>query len=142
STIENVEEAETKISGLEEGTYVFVLTVKDDQGATATDKVKVEVKAAEVEGGGEQQKNKVPVAVAGDDLEVSLPVDSFILDGSASYDSDGRLIAYEWKQKNGPAGVIFDNATEAKTQVTVSEGGTYIFTLTVTDNKGKTATDE
>src|SRR5699024_10196374 len=84
ATIENDEESKTKISGLGEGTYVFILTVKDDQGATATDKGKVEVKAAEVEDdGGEPPENQTPVAAAGKDISIRLPEHTVTLDGSA-----------------------------------------------------------
>ena len=49
--------------------------------------------------------NIPPVAVAGDDITVELPRiwqdSSIILDGSASFDPDGKIIYYEWEKISG-----------------------------------------
>src|SRR5699024_1479531 len=142
ATIENDEESETKISGLGEGTYVFILTVKDDQGATATDEVKVEVKAAEEDDGGEQPKNQTPVAAAGKDMSIRLPEHTVTLDGSASKDKDGKIVSYNWSQQSGPAESTIENDEESKTKISGLEEGTYVFVLTVKDDQGATATDK
>lgn len=52
------------ISNLEEGTYTFVLKVKDSKGQTAEDEVNIYVKPA---------VNLPPKADAGKDVEISLP---------------------------------------------------------------------
>ncbi|MEL7163347.1 MAG: PKD domain-containing protein, partial [Bacteroidota bacterium] len=83
-------------------------------------------------GGG---KNLAPVAVITDNHttsgEIPLTVD---LDGSASTDADGTIVDYEWTWSEGS-----ENGEMA--QIFLFTPGTYIVTLTVTDNLGATATD-
>src|SRR3989338_2210956 len=78
------------------GIHVVTLTVVDDKGAAGSDDVTVEVLA---------YQNMLPVANAGSDKTVtdndnngSEPV---TLDGSGSYDPDGSIVAFEWKE--GPS---------------------------------------
>jgi len=44
-----------------------------------------------------------PVANAGNDTTVRLPLDSLRLDGSLSYDPNGTTLSYRWKILSGPA---------------------------------------
>ncbi len=53
------------------------------------------------------------------------------LDGNASYDPDGSIVAYAWQWNGG-------SATGAKPTATFTSGS-YLVTLTVTDNEGATA---
>jgi hypothetical protein len=48
-------------------------------------------------------KNQPPVAVAGNDTIVLLPLDSFVLNGSASYDPDGNIGSFQWSKISGPS---------------------------------------
>jgi len=59
------------------------------------------------------------------------------LDGTDSFDSDGRVTDYEWELSDGR------RFNQASTEVDFREGdaGSYTATLTVTDNDGATATD-
>ncbi|MCP4709235.1 MAG: PKD domain-containing protein, partial [Planctomycetes bacterium] len=59
------------------------------------------------------------------------------LDGSASVDSDGKIVAYAWS--SAPDG---QTATGEITSLTFDEAGVYIVTLEVTDNDGNTAQTE
>lgn len=81
--------------------------------------------------------NRAPDADAGADQPVDhfgSPV-SFTLDGSASSDPDGDPLTYEWKDEGG-------NVLGNTAQVSVARGpGTYVFTLTVGDNRGGTDSD-
>lgn len=47
--------------------------------------------------------NQPPVAVAGADQVISLPIDSALLDGSLSSDPDGPISAWRWTRISGPA---------------------------------------
>ena len=125
----------TDITGLEEGTYVFELTVwdKEDAKATATHSVKVLAPEA---------KNQPPVADAGKNIEVMMPVSSVKLDGSKSYDPDGKIISYYWRMINGPDTYQLKNENSAKAQVTGLQPGKYIFRLYVTDNKNEMRHDD
>ena len=44
-----------------------------------------------------------PLAKAGADTILVLPVDSLLLDGRASKDPDGRIVAFKWTKISGPA---------------------------------------
>jgi len=64
------------------------------------------------------------------------------LNGSASYDPDGSIVRYSWNKISGAGAltILYSN-TSAPTVVGL-QGGVYIFELTVTDDKGATATDQ
>lgn len=114
------------------GTYVFTLTVTDDDGATATDQVTITVKAA----------NVAPTASAGADQTITLPTTTVTLNGTGSKDSDGTIKTYKWVQTSGPVTSTISNTAIASPVITnLTTAGTYVFTLTVTDDNGATATD-
>jgi len=80
-----------------------------------------------------------PVANAGPDQTVSDAdgdgVETVTLDGSTSYDPDGTIDSYEWKEGTDSLG----------TEVSIAKDfavGVHIVTLTVTDNEGLTDIDE
>jgi uncharacterized protein YxjI len=56
------------------------------------------------------------------------------IDGSKSYDLDGKIVKYEWKVTNGSV----TNANAVKTTATVNKNST--IELVVTDDKGATGT--
>lgn len=86
--------------------------------------------------------NLAPSANAGPDVQLVLtsPNQAFVLDGSRSRDADGSIVAFRWRQVNGPGATIV-NPSVAQTPVTVQGPGTYQFELTVTDNRGTTSRD-
>ncbi len=88
--------------------------------------------------------NAAPIAKASaSQTTIQLPTDSVMLIGSSSYDSDGTIVSYEWKQITSPslnANIISPNT--ADTTVTGLVEGIYKFQLLVKDNNGTTATDE
>ncbi len=118
----------------EPGLYRIGLTVTDAGGLSSTDEVQVTVTRPVV--------NLPPVAVAGDDLAVSLNT-ALRLDGSASFDPEGTTLTHRWSIVSQPtlAGLTISCAT-AGCSVTLSTAGDYLFRLTVTDGGGLTATDE
>lgn len=82
--------------------------------------------------------NLAPVANAGVDQTVTDVngdgVEQVFLDGSASSDSDGTIVSYEWREGGALVG------TGATPAVSFSVG-THTLTLQVTDDDGATATD-
>ncbi|MGC4034414.1 MAG: PKD domain-containing protein [Chitinophagaceae bacterium] len=129
-TITSATSATTTVTGLAQGTYVFLLTVKDDDGATATDNVTITVNAA---------PNQAPVANAGINQTITLPINTVTLDGTASSDADGSIVSYTWTKTAGGTATIA-NATGSTTSVTNLQAGQYTFQLTVKDDDGATAT--
>ncbi|XP_056877695.1 dyslexia-associated protein KIAA0319-like protein isoform X1 [Takifugu flavidus] len=120
-----------QLSAMQEGDYTFQLTVTDSAGQQDTAQVTVIV---------QPENNKPPVADAGPEKELTLPVDRTTLDGSKSSD-DQKIATYHWKQIKGPEGVKIENADSAVATVTGLEVGTYEFTLTVTDERKLQSSD-
>ena len=109
---------------------VFRLTVTDNDGATGTDDVTVTVNAR-------------PTAAAGPDQDVA--EDQRVRLAGRGEDRDGSIGSYAWEQVSG-ARVELGDAGAAEIEFTApqhAEGQTeLLFRLTVTDNRGATATDE
>ena len=85
--------------------------------------------------------NTGPVANAGADITVTLPVVSVQLTGSGT-DNDGTIKSYSWNKVSGPAAFSLSNANVSSPTISNLEAGTYVFRLTVTDDKNATATDD
>ena len=82
----NPSSANTDIVNLETGIYQFQLKVTDNNGASATDVIKITVNEA---------PNTPPVANAGANQTITLPVNIVSLAGSGS-DADGTIASYQW----------------------------------------------
>src|SRR5690606_13801286 len=87
-----------RVSNLKEGTYIFSLTAKDNDGATRSDKLMVTVKKSNKESS--SSKNALPVVYSGPDRVINLPTNSVTVNGKAT-DKDGKIVAYEWAQTYG-----------------------------------------
>ncbi|HSC37645.1 MAG TPA: PKD domain-containing protein, partial [Chitinophagaceae bacterium] len=85
--------------------------------------------------------NQPPVANAGTDISIVLPVNTATLNGSGSKDADGSITAYSWSMISGPAAATITNANAASASVSSLVQGVYAFRLLVTDNSGATAAD-
>jgi hypothetical protein len=76
-------------------------------------------------------------------MEINLPVTKpIVLDGSKSYDSDGKIVTANWKQIGGPTNLT---VTRNDSSVAIANGefkeGRYAFELTVTDERGASDID-
>lgn len=132
--ITNPNAVTTRAETLQEGVYSFMLKVTDGLGKSASAVVIVEVKPAPL---------KAPVAIAGNGFTVQLPLSSFVVDGSASYAQDNaNIVQYNWTKISGPNPTTLVNANSAKATVVATEPGSYLFRLTVTDNRGLKSSDE
>ena len=87
------------------------------------------------------ESNKAPIANAGRDTLLVLPVDSINLDGSASSDPDGTISRFQWTKISGTASVIIISASAARTALKNLAVGAYQFELKITDNGGLSAKD-
>ncbi|WP_194762622.1 PKD domain-containing protein [Microbacterium sp. UFMG61] len=106
------------------GEYTVTLTVTDDRSGSATTTKQVVVDLA---------PNVLPTA----SLAATINNLAASLDASASADSDGQIVSYAWD---------FGDSTPQTTTTTpttthdYAAGGAYTVTVTVTDNRGGTAT--
>lgn len=130
-TIASAGSAITAVTGLVQGTYVFQLKVTDSNGATSIASVSVTVNAAPVP----------PVAVAGDDQTIRLPVNTISLDGTKSTAPAGSITQYTWTKVSGPSNGNIANSGNPITTVSDLAEGVYEFQLTVKDNLGSTSSD-
>ncbi len=112
------DQAQISLIDLLPGTYAFQLTVTDDNGASATDEVIVNVIA-----------NVAPTAVITSSSDEVKEGGSISFDANASSDSDGTITAYLWS--NG--------STASTTEFTFNTPGSFSVELTVTDDNGATA---
>lgn len=83
-----------------------------------------------------------PIADAGKDTTITLPVNKILLDGSASSDPDGSITSYYWKRLSGNASFLhIENPNVSQTMATDLNEGEYIFALEVKDNSLLYASD-
>lgn len=93
-------------------------------------------------GGTTPSLNRAPVADAGG-IQTIEGAGVVTLDGSASRDSDGQIVSYQWHQVFG-ASVILSNASSAAASFEVSaveQESQLVFELTVVDDQGASDTD-
>ncbi len=115
----------TIVKNLVAGVYRFALTVTDNGGLSASDTMQVLVDDPFI--------NQPPVANAGPDQAITLPVNTVNLDGSASSDPDNNIIIYTWTKIEGPSTFTIASANTVQTQVSNLVQGIYQFELKVTD---------
>lgn len=122
------------ISRLTAGIYLFELIVTDDKGLSGRDTVRLTVNDPALQ-------NSPPVARAGADQVLSLPLSAVNLDGTASTDPDNNIVSYAWNKISGPASSTITNANNPRAQVLQPAAGTYRFELKVTDAGGLADSD-
>ncbi|WP_026812697.1 PKD domain-containing protein [Arenibacter certesii] len=119
------------VTGLIAGTYVFRLTVTDDENETGTDDVKLMVQTS---------GSSAPLVSAGTDQSITLPTNNIILNGTGS-DPDGGAVNFLWTKVSGPTAALSGTTTASLTANNLVEGS-YVFRLTVTDDENDTSFDE
>lgn len=134
SEITNSDTVKTTVTGLIAGNYSFKLTVTDNNAASNSTTITVIVNVA---------GNQPPIAKAGANQTIILPVNTVKLDGSASYDPENNIARYEWTKLSTPTGdpSIITNGDQTNPIVSGLISGTYTFKLTVTDDKGLFSVD-
>jgi len=107
------------------GTYMVILTVTDDDGASDTEPHTVQVGPT----------NQPPVA----SFTISPPSPGVLawvrFDGSSSYDPDGTITSYSWNFGDGTT------ASGVSRYHQFTAPGTYTVTLTITDDDGASDTE-
>lgn len=127
--IRNPQAAQTVTAGLVQGIYFFELKVTDSNGAEDSDTLKVTVINA-------TPVNHPPVADAGVDQVLLLPLNTTILNGAVSYDPDNNITSLYWSKISGPSTYSIVNPDQALTTLNNLVAGTYQFKLKVTDANG------
>ncbi|XP_052086036.1 dyslexia-associated protein KIAA0319-like protein isoform X2 [Mytilus californianus] len=133
--IKDPKSAVTKATGtVKVGKYIFVLTVKDIEGTSSVINHIVNVK---------EHPNSKPVANAGEDQILMLPIDIVKLDGSKSSDDKG-IVKYSWTRDptSLAAGDPLNGSDhKAVLQLVNMVSGRYTFKLTVLDAEGLSSSD-
>ena len=124
----NAAMAKTIVRDLDTGIYTFELMVKDSDGLLAMDTIQITVNHP-------SQINQPPVANAGANQTITLPINTISLDGSASSDPNNNIGSYLWSKIAGPASFNIANVHAVQTQITNLVQGVYLFELRVTDNE-------
>ncbi|MFI5153548.1 MAG: PKD domain-containing protein [Chitinophagales bacterium] len=93
------------------------------------------------DGGVRNQPIPIVVARAGADQIVVLPADSTILDGDGSFSHGGKIVSYHWQKLEGSGGIDMIGSESQKVILKKLELGAYKFSLTVTDDQGRSAAD-
>jgi PKD repeat protein len=111
----------TTHSFVDNGTYVVTLTIIDNDGLndTALDTIAV--------------LNRPPVATFIESAETADTGVFIFFNASASHDLDGAIVSYVWDFDDGT------NATGVTAAHSYADDGTYVVTLTVTDDDGAAA---
>ena len=125
------------------GTYVFRITVTDNKGATSYDDKAVYVQQSRTSSSpAPTSGNQAPIARAGANKTIYLSqgINRVTLDATSSADPDGSIVRYVWTKRTGPKADLYTFAT-GRTYAAHLVRGTYDFVVTVTDNKGATASD-
>lgn len=125
-------EKNTTVSNLVAGSYIFRITVTDNDGALASDEVIVTVI--------DENGNVPPSAFAGEDLEYEYPSPIIVLIGEYS-DDDGEIVDSFWRYLQGPIGSLSDVNSDTLTLENL-QPGIYLFEFVVTDNDGAIASDD
>ncbi|XP_063407040.1 dyslexia-associated protein KIAA0319-like protein isoform X3 [Mytilus trossulus] len=127
--------AVTKATGeVKVGKYIFVLSVKDVEGTSSVINHIVNVM---------EHPNSKPVANAGQDQILMLPIDIVKLDGSKSSDDKG-IVKYSWTRDptSLAAGDPLNGSDhKAVLQLVNMVSGRYTFKLTVLDAEGLSSSD-
>ncbi len=118
------------VSNLIEGVYQVKLTVTNTAGITSTDFININVSAA-----------PVAIAAAGADINIVLPANSTMLNGSASFSTGGGALTYAWSLVTGPASFTIGGASTATPSISNLVQGIYQIKLTVTNAQGSSADD-
>ncbi|KAL4218544.1 hypothetical protein ACF0H5_023278 [Mactra antiquata] len=124
--VQGARTSELHLSNLEVGDYTFTLKVTDISQQVSTADVHVYVRP---------EQNNPPVAQTLGMLEMSLPLDNILLDGTNSSD-DQKITSYLWQQTGGPTVLTIEKADESLASASGNINvGKYTFKLIVKDKE-------
>ena len=112
------------------GEFSVALTVTDERGGSATDRLIVTV----VDPSDPGDVNLPPIASGGADIQATVG-QAIEFDGTGSVDPDGEIVAFAWSFGDGAT------SEQPNPTHTYTEAGRFNVTLTVTDNAGASSSD-
>ena len=125
------------------GSYIFTLTATDNNGKTANGSLTVTVDpnpGASKTTSTAPETEVAPTVSAGKGQAITLPTSSTTLAGTATGNDGATIKGLSWKQDSGPATAKIASPGSISTAVTgLTAAGEYVFTLTATDNNGKSS---
>ena len=124
----NASAVETTVSFTAPGTYVLRLEADDGVNSPVADMMTVTVNP--------EPANTPPSVDAGDDVTITLPVNSVSLDATVTDPDDTPSVAW-----SGPAGASFADGAATDTTVTFSTAGRFTLTLTANDGSNPPVSD-
>jgi PKD repeat protein len=113
------------------GTYLAVLTVEDDLGATQSVSAEIQVS--------NRPSNVAPVPAFSFSPTAPRAGDEVIFDATASSDSDGSITSYSWQFGDR---ILANPTTGQVVSHTYDGAGEYTVVLTITDDDGEVASAE
>ncbi|HEV3250892.1 MAG TPA: T9SS type A sorting domain-containing protein, partial [Puia sp.] len=119
----------TTVLNLIPGTYIFQLSATDSLGFTANSLTHVFVKAS-----------LPPIAKAGGNQVITLPVSSLTLSGTATAGSS-TIVSTTWSQTSGPGTAILNTPGSLTTLISNLIQGVYVFRFTIIDSLGNNSFD-
>jgi hypothetical protein len=122
---------------LKQGPHPLIVSKVSGTGAPSVDTLLVLVVADTVTG--TPPFNFYPVADAGPDTAFIIGKPAVLTGGG--HDPDGIIVSWKWAKVSGPPGGNVSYPTRQTTKLTTQAAGTYVYSLTLTDNKGAKATD-
>jgi len=124
------------------GSYNITATATTDQGISASHNIQINVVASPTESPtNPNPSNIAPIADAGADVSVQLPIKNISINGRGS-DPDGTITKYEWTEVAATNEISYAQSPSGELTLTNLSEGSYTFELTVTDNGNRTATDQ
>ena len=136
ATIATPASLSTNITALKAaGTYVFRLTVTDQNGKQAASVVNVIVNPAPP-----TAPQVAPTVNAGKGQAITLPASALVLTGVATGNGGATVKGLTWKQVQGPVAAKIASPASISTSVTgLTVAGSYVFQLTATESNGMAA---
>ena len=129
--MQNANTINANAHNLSQGVYRFELTVVDNRAGWSKDTLTITVNPTSA--------NVPPVAAAGNDAITLQP--DVRLDATSSYDPDGFISTYNWRQVGGPGTATVVCPTCPDPVVYMGSTGTYALELEVVDNIGARTKD-
>jgi len=128
-TIGSPSSMSTSISGLVTGSYVFTFTATDNAGQVTTSSITVTVLGT-----------TPPTVGAGTNQTITLPTSTVTLTGTATGNAGATITSTTWSETSGPNTATITSPSALTTTITGLIQGTYVFTLSATDNSSNTTT--